>query len=142
LNTKNGQLTVFQEQCLCRSITAEPYTADAEYVTVNYNFEFRDSFDRRLKDEGVNGYYDDNGTTKKSYLVDGNGDRVTTPQPLKSGKPIDTTIKVGSGKKTPVAVSVPDHSIPPDGALVENFSKASFLKYRRKKTIAFAGLNL
>jgi hypothetical protein len=138
----NGDMLVDPGQALCRSITAEQYALDAQVVPISYNFEFRaDGFKRRILDQGFNGIYDDNGTKRIDRFSNGAGKLVNEPVLLNGGLPLkkgNVEFKVGEGNKTPVAGQLPKGATAERGA--DGIS--IFLKFDRKLTIDFAGLNL
>lgn len=126
-------------QALCLSIApAEAFAADAEYIPVQYHFEFRaDKFRHRIRDQGLNGRFDDNGTSKIAPFYMNSTDRASTPILLDgTGKPMDPSIKV-AGTKTPIAYRMPRGATLVGGALDATFF--FFEKYEEK---AFAPLGL
>lgn len=144
IRTRRGQLGVEPGQAYCENITSMPYTDDAEAVAVEYNFEFREEgFKRRLLDAGFNGIWKkDDGTKVLSRFHYGYFpfDAVSTPVRLKNGIPVKgpggSDVFVGGGNKTP------EKGAKPEGAEVEGDESGDFLIYKRKKSIAFAGLGL
>jgi hypothetical protein len=138
----NGPMSVNQGQALCRSITAEPYALDAEYVMETTLLEFReDGFKRRLLDQGYHGLYDDSGTTRIDRFSNGKGELWALPVRLNGGKPIkqgSVDFKVGAANKTPIAGTTPKGAEPDPKSTAE----AKFFLWKRKKSIAFSGLNL
>lgn len=138
----NGDMLVNPGQALCRSITAERYALDATFVPVSYNFEFReDGFKRRILDQGNYGIYDDNGTKRRDRFSNGKGKLEFEPVLLNGGLPLkkgNVEFKVGEGNQTPVAGALPKGATAERGA--DGIS--IFLKFDRKLSIAFAGLNL
>lgn len=141
ITTTNGQLLVNVGQALCRSITAEEYATDAPHVPVSYNFEFReDGFDRRFLDQGLNGLYNDSGTTRIERFSNGKGKLVVKPVQLNGGLPIkqgDVSFKIGETNQTPIA-----GKLPTGAEAVRGTGNSIFLKFRRKKYVAFSGLNI
>lgn len=127
-------------QALCLSIAPESdYAADAEYVPVQYYFEFRaDKFRHRIRDQGLNGRYDDSGTSKIApFYLNGGKDRVASAVLLDGkGKPIDTSIKVGDNK-TPLAYRTPKGASR-DGDSLD----ATFFFFEKYEQRAFAQLGL
>lgn len=142
----NGDMRVDPGQGLCRFINAEPYAINAPFVPVKYSFEFReDGFIRRLVDQGLNGIWSDSGTNRIGQFCNAAtpAQIITTPVRLDgSGKPLkfgDVEIKVIDKSGNPQA---PVAGKAPAGATIEKKTGATFLNWKRKKTIAFAGLGL
>lgn len=145
LNLKNGALIVNPGQALCRFINTEPFAVNAPYVPVTYSFEFReDGFTRRLVDQGLNGIWSDSGTRRIGQFCNAAtpAQIITTPCRLDGGKPMkfgDVEIKVMDKAGNP---QTPQAGTTPAGATQERKEGAVFLKWKRKKSIAFGGLGL
>lgn len=146
IHTQRGDLRVDPGQALCRFITAEPFAINAPYVTEILSFEFReDGFERRLLDQGLNGIWDDSGTKRIGQFCNAAtpAQIITTPVRLDGGgKPLkmgDAEIKVIDKTGNPQTAQAGSR---PPGAILEKKDGAVFLKYERKKTIAFAGLGI
>lgn len=142
ISTKKGPYVVNPGQALFRSMTTPPYKVDVDHVYVSYLFGLRaDGWDYRFKDQGKNGWWNNNGTLTSGPLVMAGGERVVEDVPLDgNGKPLDTTLKVfGNGAaQTPVAKERPRGFIAIEG---QN-GQARWIRYKRFPRIAFGGLNL
>ena len=153
--TIKGAGVVDAGQILCRSIQpTQEYIEGARFVPVAYDFELRsggnkdtdglwDGFKHRILDQGLRAYYD---PTHKTRIYD-------PGQNTSAGKtPISSDVRLnGSG-----AVYEPDYFLyangsvqpgvsiakSPTGSCIERTDSAAFMKYKRAKTIDFAGLSL
>lgn len=125
-------------QALCLSIAPNAeYAEDAEYIPVDYHFEFRaDKFRHRIMDQGLNGWFNDNGTLKLAPFYMNITDRAGAAVLLDgTGKPIESSIKV-AGNETPVAHQSPSP------ATIEDTGEAIFLIFEKYGERAFAPLGL
>jgi hypothetical protein len=152
--TIRGAGIVAPGQIKCDSIQpAGEYTDDADFVPIVYSFEIRrgnkqdsdgswDGFKLRVLDQGLRAYYDINKGPARIYDPD--------QSTAASRSPVTSDVRLdGYGGTFDDSYFVTDtlqqsvsKGSAPTGAIVEVGDTACFLKYKRLRTISFAGLNL
>lgn len=128
---------------------SEPFTADADYLTIVYDFEVRNNPAENphqlwLRMSGRAGWYDDSGSIQRGPFCYESGDLVTSDVLLRvDGTPYDATVKVLAADGETVALAVPA----PEGATagveplqVREGPSQTLVCFKTRNTKTFTGL--